>query len=82
MPESVIYELPLDKWHDVGGSKLDFLSKVKALYGLGCIWCEYVGPMGTWTPKRISSTTPPTTPPISPTTPPPPPPETPPAAEL
>ena len=27
--ETVIYEMPLDQWYDVGGSKLDFFSKVR-----------------------------------------------------
>lgn len=64
--ESVIYELPLESWRDVAGSKLDFMSKVKALYGLGCIWCEYIGPTSAWEPVPPvpeRATTPPPPPP-------------------
>ena len=116
--ESVIYELPLESWHDIAGSKLDFFSKVpvapplprvatwqhavtcveeddrdrlrlslsvyltacapgtprvawqiKALYGLGCIWCEYIGPMTSWNPLPPTPP-PPQKPPPSPSPPP------------
>lgn len=67
--ESVIYELPLESWHDIAGSKLDFFSKIKALYGLGCIWCEYIGPMTSWNPLPPTPP-PPQKPPPSPSPPP------------
>ena len=54
--ENVIYELPLESWHDIACSKLDFFSKIQALYGLGCIWCEYLGPFCSWNP--VSATPP------------------------
>jgi dolichyl-phosphate beta-glucosyltransferase len=43
----VIYEYPLEQWHDIAGSKLSFSSKVNALYGLGSIWYTYFGPLRT-----------------------------------
>ena len=51
--EEVIYEYPLEEWRDVAGSKLGFLSKVKALYGLGCIWCDYLSPIAAWKPATV-----------------------------
>eukprot|EP00283_Hemiselmis_rufescens_P018486 CAMPEP_0173450562 /NCGR_PEP_ID=MMETSP1357-20121228/44990_1 /TAXON_ID=77926 /ORGANISM="Hemiselmis rufescens, Strain PCC563" /LENGTH=278 /DNA_ID=CAMNT_0014417257 /DNA_START=53 /DNA_END=886 /DNA_ORIENTATION=+ len=39
--KDVIYEYPLETWHDVAGSKLGFLEKVNALYGLASIWTTY-----------------------------------------
>lgn len=47
--------------------------QVKALYGLGCIWCEYIGPMTSWNPE------PPVASSSAYATPPPPPPPAPPA---
>ena len=70
--ESVIYELPLESWRDVDGSKLGLLSKIKALYGLGCIWCEYIGPIASWEPAGGMAERS-VTPPPPPATPPPPP---------
>eukprot|EP00960_Hanusia_phi_P050886 760479-Hanusia_phi.AAC.1 len=51
--EEVIFEYPLEEWRDVAGSKLGFLSKVKALYGLGCIWWEYLSPAAAWKPVAL-----------------------------
>uniref|UniRef100_A0A6U4T7A5 Glycosyltransferase 2-like domain-containing protein n=1 Tax=Hemiselmis andersenii TaxID=464988 RepID=A0A6U4T7A5_HEMAN len=49
--QDVIYEYPLETWHDVAGSKLGFLEKVKALYGLASIWTTYFSSFGTgWPP--------------------------------
>jgi len=49
--EEVIYEYPLETWHDVAGSKLGFTEKVKALYGLSTIWVTYFSSLGSgWPP--------------------------------
>ena len=41
--------------------------QVKALYGLGCIWCEYIGPYSYWNPvSDARAATSPAPPPPSP----------------
>ncbi len=52
----VIFEYPLERWHDVAGSKLSFSSKVNALYGLGNIWYTYFSPLRTSWPWPAADT--------------------------
>jgi len=52
--EAIIYEYPLESWRDIAGSKLDFMSKINALYGLAKIWYDYFSPMASWTPVQVS----------------------------
>ena len=53
--EEVIYEYPLEQWHDVAGSKLGLTSKINALYGLGSIWTSYFSPMRSqWPPQAAA----------------------------
>ncbi len=40
----VVYELPLDSWQDVAGSKLQKADLVKALLDLGAIWWHDLRP--------------------------------------
>lgn len=55
--EHVIYEYPLEQWHDVPGSKLGFMSKINALYGLANIWVTYFSPYyaAVWPPAPSSA---------------------------
>jgi dolichyl-phosphate beta-glucosyltransferase len=52
--EDIIYEYPLESWHDIAGSKLDFMSKVNALYGLAKIWYDYFSPFAWWAPAEVN----------------------------
>mgnify|MGYP006172515197 FL=1 len=48
-----IYEVPLDSWRDISGSKLTLKHKVRALYGLFHIWARYGthSPWQDWPPS-------------------------------
>lgn len=51
-----IYEVPLDSWRDISGSKLTLKHKVRALYGLFHIWSRYGthSPWQDWPPSQPS----------------------------
>ena len=46
----VIYEFPLHEWRDIRGSKVGFVDKLQALWGLVDIYSRYFSPWASWPP--------------------------------
>ena len=41
-PRDVVYEVPLSRWRDVGGSKLGLLASMIALSQVARVWWRYL----------------------------------------
>eukprot|EP00941_MAST-03F_sp_MAST-3F-sp1_P004442 g4442.t1 len=51
--KDIVYEMPLNTWHDISGSKITFSHKVRALHGLFHIWNLYFSPWASKWPWPI-----------------------------